>query len=92
MLLRNVQYRLRQAQYPASSWGEVDSELWLMYMTPTASHNTFTKKQHPLENAMTSILRGPVTSIRALIFIAVYDAAANIRCYTAPSHKVIPRL
>ena len=50
------------------------------------------KNQHTLENAMTSILRGPATSIRALILIAVYVAAANIPCYTAPSHKVMPRL
>ena len=41
----DVQYRLRKAQYPASSWGEVDSELWLMYMTPTASHNAL-QAQH----------------------------------------------
>ena len=50
------------------------------------------KNKHPLENDMISILRGPVTSIRALILIAVYVAAANIPCYTAPSHKVMPRL
>ena len=50
------------------------------------------KNQHPLENAMISILRGHATSIRALILIAVYVAAANIPCYTAPSHKVMPRL
>ena len=41
---------------------------------------------------MTSILSGPATSIRALILIAVGVATANIRCYTAPSNKVTPRL
>ena len=52
------------------------------------------KNRHPFENARTSILRGHSTSlsIRTLIPIAVYVAAANIRCYTAPSHKVMPNL
>ena len=49
------------------------------------------KNPHLLEDAMTSILRGPVTSIRAPILIAVYVAAANIPCYTAPSHQIMPR-
>lgn len=35
----DVQYRLRKAHNPASSWGKVDSELWLMYMTPTSTVN-----------------------------------------------------
>ena len=36
----DMQYRLRKEQNPASSWGEVDTELWLMYMTPGFSCNT----------------------------------------------------
>jgi hypothetical protein len=28
-VLYDVQYRLRQARFPASSWGVVDSELWM---------------------------------------------------------------
>lgn len=36
----DTQYRLRKEQDPSSSWGEVDSELWLMYMTPGSAHNT----------------------------------------------------
>jgi hypothetical protein len=36
----DIQYRLRKEQNPASSWGKVDSELWLMYMTPGSSVST----------------------------------------------------
>lgn len=35
----DTQYRLHKEQNPASFWGEVDSELWLMYMTPGSTHN-----------------------------------------------------
>lgn len=35
----DVQYRLRKAHNPASSWVIVDYELWLMYMTPTLTVN-----------------------------------------------------
>lgn len=32
--LYDQQYRLKKAQDPASSWGSMDPELWLMYMQP----------------------------------------------------------
>ena len=33
----DVQYRLRKAMNPSTSWGEVDTELWLLYMSPRVS-------------------------------------------------------
>ena len=32
-VLYDEQYRLRKAHFPASSWGVVDSELWMFYVT-----------------------------------------------------------
>ena len=31
------QFRLKMASNPASSWGEMDTELWLLYMLPSQS-------------------------------------------------------
>ncbi|XP_062617594.1 uncharacterized protein LOC134279254 [Saccostrea cucullata] len=35
----DTQFRLRKEQNPSSSWGEVDSELWLMYMHSGPAYN-----------------------------------------------------
>ncbi|XP_056003510.1 uncharacterized protein LOC125663021 [Ostrea edulis] len=44
----DIQYRLRKVNDPGSSWGEVDSELWLMYMTPSSVEtHTLSLKQAP---------------------------------------------
>ena len=36
-ILYDEQFRLRKASNPASSWGEMDTELWLLYMWPSQS-------------------------------------------------------
>ena len=33
----NVQYKLRKAMNPSTFWGEVDTESWLLYMSPRVS-------------------------------------------------------
>ena len=43
----DIQYRMRKSDNPASSWGDVDSELWLMYMVPTTSSNAYQAHQKP---------------------------------------------
>ncbi|XP_062576491.1 uncharacterized protein LOC134238373 [Saccostrea cucullata] len=35
----DTQFRLRKEQNPVSSWGEIDSELWLMYMHSGPAYN-----------------------------------------------------
>ena len=35
--LYDEQFRLKKASNPASSWGEMDTELWLLYMLPSQS-------------------------------------------------------
>lgn len=47
------QFRLKKARYPASSWGCIDPELWLLYMqyptsTPNSLYNTGHQKQGPV--------------------------------------------
>ena len=36
-ILYDEQFRLTKASNPASSWGEMDTELWLLYMLPSQS-------------------------------------------------------
>ena len=36
-ILYDEQFRLKKASNPASSWGEMDTELWLLYMLPSQS-------------------------------------------------------
>ena len=44
----DTQYRTRKAQDPTSSWGDVDTELWLLYMTPAVP-------QQPMANTLAQV-------------------------------------
>ena len=59
------QFRLRMAHNPSQDWGRVDSELWLLYMTPTFDNPA------PSTNAMTSTLRASAPECIALILTVV---------------------
>ena len=48
LILYDEQYRFRKAQNPSSSWACVDTELWLVYMSPSSHLNMHTSQQNNL--------------------------------------------
>lgn len=52
----DTQYRLRKELNPASPSGEVDYELWLLYVTPGSTHNSSLK--HNIGKCLNFIFKG----------------------------------
>lgn len=44
--LYDQQYRLKKARDPTTSWGSIDTELWLIYMQPQAQTAQYTRAQN----------------------------------------------
>ena len=42
----DIQFRLRKATNPSGSWGDIDSELWFMHMTPSPSGGITQSPKH----------------------------------------------
>ena len=55
----DIQFRLRKAINSSGSWGDIDSELWLMYMTPSpAGGITQSPKQVQIRKCYDYIFKG----------------------------------